>query len=382
MRRVMTMAAVGVLLAGMSAACLADPGSFKFLPNESSGDVYPIVTVPVNMPPAALHPGEQMCAAYVMSVDAHGNAENVRIWSHFPRRATRYARAGQAVMRKWLFHPHFVDGKPVATNDFFMVISYEVHYEESKQQRNSVLGSHIMSHHTEHVSDEQATLRWLCSQAPMHGVSIVATAGAPQPAWDDDSGMEANPVARIAADSLPADARAGKVRVRFCIDDQGRVADATVLKSSPHGVYDEAALQALGATRFTVRKIHDSAVESCGLMVWAKFSGGREGKVGRLGNMTFNNLKGSPPVPKLVAQKPVRISLSIPAGTPLPKVAKVELRMCIEKSGKVSGASVVQADPPQYFDKAALETVSGWRFARPRRRMCDVYQSVQFPLGH
>jgi TonB family protein len=154
-----------------------------------------------------------------------------------------------------------------------------------------------------------------------------------------------------------------------------------VFKSSPHELYDEAALRALDATQFTVRKVADSATESCGLTVEADFSGGNSGEVGRLQNMTFENLSDAPPVPKLAAQKSVSISLHIPAGTPLPKVAKVEVRMCIEKNGEVSQASVVHADPPDYFDQAALQTVAGWRFAHPPQRMCDVYQSVEFPLG-
>lgn len=383
MRRGVMLGAVGILLAIASAACFAGPGSVTILPNESSGDVYPIVTVPANIPPTAMHAGQQMCATYLMTVGADGKPRDVRIWSQFPRSATQFARAGQKAMKEWTFHPHHVNGKPVATDNVSMVMSYLVHHEDSKRDENSVLGSHIMSHHTEHVSAEQATLRWLCSQPPLHGVSItVKRAGNPaQYAWIPSGAILPDPVAWIAAGSLPAGARPGQVRMRFCIDPQGRVADTMVLKSSPHGVYDQAALQALDATRFTVRKIHGAAVESCGLKVLAKFTGGTDGTVGLLKNLTFDDLKGVAPVPRLVEQKPVRISLSIPAGTPLPKVAKVELRMCIDKDGKVSQPSVVQSDPPQYFDKAALETVSGWRFASPPRRMCDVYQSVQFPLG-
>lgn len=384
MRRAVILSAVGILLMGVSAACLADPGSVTILPNESHGDVYPILTVPANLPPAALHAGAQMCATYLMTVDAKGNTGNVRIWSLFPRNATRFARAGKVAIKAWVFHPHSVNGKPVSVNNFPMVMSYEVKNEDSKQDENTNLGSHISTHYTKHVSNQQATLRWLCSEPPMHGVSIVAasTVGSAQSADVNGPVMVPHPVARIAADSLPAGDKAGEVRIRFCIDHKGRVADTMVLKSSPHGVYDEAALRALEATRFNVRKIHDAAIDSCGLMVNVKFSGKSTGEVGKLGDMTFKRLTEASPVPKLVAQKPVRISLSIPAGTPLPKVAKVKLRVCIEKDGKVSEPSVVYADPPEYFDQAALKTIAGWRFATLPQRMCDVYESVQFPLGH
>ncbi|MGH8307946.1 MAG: TonB family protein [Gammaproteobacteria bacterium] len=383
MRRAMILGAVGILAVVVSATCFAGPGSVTILPNGNTGDVYPIKTVAANLPPGALHAGAQMCATYLLTVDADGTTKNVRIWSQFPRDATQFARAGQAAMKKWKYHAHHVDGKPVATDNVSMVMSYQVSYAESNQDENSSLGSHISNHHTERVSDEQTTLRWLCSQPPLHGVSIVAsgTASAAQSASSERGGIVANPVTRIPADSLPAGARPGKVRIRFCVDEKGRVADTMVVKSSPHGVYDEAALRALAATQFTTRKIKGSATASCGLVVLAKFSGGSRGEVGRLEHMTFGDLSGASPVPKLVAQKSVPISLHIPAGTPLPKVAKVEVRMCIEKNGAVSQASVVQADPPDYFDQAALQTVAGWRFASPPRRMCDVYQSVQFPLG-
>ncbi|MGH9436440.1 MAG: TonB family protein [Terriglobia bacterium] len=383
MLRTIILGAVGVLAVVMSATCLAGPGTVTIHPSGNSGDIYPITTVAANLPPAALHAGAQMCATYLMTVEADGIPKNVRVWSQFPPNAKQFARAGQAAMEKWKFHAHHIDGRPVATDNVPMVMSYQVSYAESKRDEDSTIGSHIPTHHAERVSGEQATLRWLCGQPPLHGVSIVAggTASAAQSAPGEGGGIVANPVTRIPADSLPAGAQPGKVRIRFCIDGKGRVANTMVYKSSPRGLYDEAARRALAATQFTARKIKGSATESCGLIVQANFSGGSSGEVGRLGNMTFDDLSGASPVPKLVAQKSVPVSLHIPAGTPLPKVAKVEVRMCIEKDGAVSQASVVHADPPDYFNQAALQTVAGWRFASPPRRMCDVYQWVQFPLG-
>ncbi len=381
MLRATILGAVGILAAAVSAACLAASSTLTLLPTEGTTDVYPIVTVPPYLPPGERQYARQACVGYMLTVTATGSPENVRVWSQFPRDFVDFARSGQAALEKWQFHPHSVNGRPVATDNVFFVMTYLIHDLDSKQGENQTLGSHILTHHTDMVAAAQDSLMWLCRQPPLHGVSIVAGGNASAESAPRGGGIVDNPVARIPADSLPAGARPGKVRIGFCIDDEGRVADTMVFKSSPSGLYDEATFRALDATQFTARKVDGSATESCGLKVEADFSGGNSGEVGRLGNMTFEDLSAASPVPKLAAQKSVPISLHIPAGTPLPKVAKVEVRMCIEKNGEVSGASVVHADPPDYFDQAALQTVAGWRFASPPRRMCDVYQSVEFPLG-
>lgn len=382
MLRAMILGAAGMLAAALPATCLAGRATLTLLPREGNTDVYPIVTVPPYLPPGALRDRRQTCASYVMTVMPNGTPKDVRVWAKFPPDSREFARAGKTALEKWTFHPHMVDGQAVAAHNVFFIMSYLVHDNQSAQAENRVLGSHIPGHTTQMISAAQVTLRWLCSQPPLHGVAIVAGGAAPtESAPEHDGGTAANPVVRLPADSLPAKARPGNVRIRFCVDDQGRVADTVIFKSSPRGLYDEAARQALEETRFTARKVNGSASVACGLVVREHFSGVSSGQVGRIEHMTFNNLTGTLPELKIEAEKPVPISLKIPAGTPLPKVAKVEVRMCIEKNGKPSGESVVQADPPQYFDRAALETVSGWRFASRHRRMCDVYQWVRFPLG-
>ena len=383
MLRALILMGVGVALAALPAVGLAEHPTLKILPPQGNTDVYPIVTVPAKVPPGARRERRQTCAGYLFTVTAAGTPEDVTVWSRFPADSEEFARAGQAAIEKWQFHPHTVDGQAVAAHDVFFVMSYLVRDIDSKQDENRVLGSHIASHRTQTVSAAQESLRWLCSQPPLHGVSVVAesAASASEPAPANPGGFVPDPVVPLPADGLPAAARPGNVHIRFCIDTQGRVADTVVVGSSPHGLYDEAALRALEATPFTVRKIDGGATVACGLMVRAHFTGARSGEIGRIDHVSFHELAGAMPATKLVAQKPARISLHIPAGTPLPKVAKVEVRMCIEKDGTPSGASVVRADPPQYFDAAALETVAGWRFAHRDRRMCDVYQWVRFPLG-
>ena len=324
-----------------------------------------MVRIKPMFPPKEQYGGQQACVDIEFTVGTDGRPSDVQVWAHYPREAREFDAQAESALRGWRFTPRKVDGKAVATANVHQEFLFSI-----DSGRKTVLDT---------VTD---TLGWLCEQPPLHGISIVASAtraaAAKTVAGGDENIWK---VAQITPNLLPTRAPQGQVRLRFCVDAEGRAADTIVDRSSPPGVYDEAARAALVATDFSARKQGGTAVTSCGLNALVRFDGSDSGKVGTISDMTFNNITATSPVPKLVAQKPARISLHIPAGTPLPKVAKVEVRMCIEKDGTPSGASVVRADPPQYFDQAALETVAGWRFAHRDRRMCDVYQWVRFPLG-
>ncbi|MGH8274304.1 MAG: TonB family protein [Gammaproteobacteria bacterium] len=217
----------------------------------------------------------------------------------------------------------------------------------------------------------------------MHGVAIaVRSVRAPVAGTVDkiSEGKE-NPIAYVPLSFLRSGSP-GRVKIRFCVGSDGRAHDTVVQDSSPEGVYDEAARRALHEVKFSARKLKGKPVWTCGLVVPVSFlrAGAEDDKSGKIGSMKFRALSGHPSKPKLEEEKPVKLSLHIPSGTKLPAVAKVEVRLCIEKDGSVSRAEVVKADPPKLFDQAAIETVENWRFARSGARMCDVYEWVRFPL--
>ncbi len=332
----------------------------------------PLVRIKPIYPPEMQYRGNQACVNMAFTVGTDGRVSDIRVWTHYPRAVSLFDIASKNVLRGYLFVPHKVDGKPVMTKNVHQTFTFSISAKDARGEETAAA-----------VSD---TLTWLCDQPPLRGVSITigtteATAARSRASGAGYFDASDESVAAIPTGVLPTKVPPGRVRIRFCVDAEGRPADTIVDQSEPPGVYDAAARDALAATYFSARKIAGAAVMTCGLNLLASFNGNDVGTVGTIHDMAFDDITETSSLPKLEAQNPVAISLHIPAGTPLPKVAKVEVRMCIEKNGEVSGASVVHADPPDYFDQAALQTVAGWRFASPPRRMCDVYQSVEFPLG-
>ena len=54
----------------------------------------------------------------------------------------------------------------------------------------------------------------------------------------------------------------GEVRVRITVDMDGKVKSATVVNSTPSGVFDEAALNAVRRWRFRPIEVDDTAIEA------------------------------------------------------------------------------------------------------------------------
>lgn len=336
-----------------------------------AGGLYPIYRPKPFYPNGAVLSGYQGCVRLAFSVGSDGKPKDIRVWSDYhdekyQQVAGMFDQAAINTVSRWRFHPRVLNGRAVSTRGVFQTIVFLFGGAEGGPQEAA----------------ERATLTWFCRQPPMHGVAIFAR-NSQAPPSATSAGASAggiNPVVYLTP-SFAQGAAPGRVKIRFCIGPEGRVRDTMLRDSSPGGIYDEAARRALERVDFSARKVDGKPVWTCGLTVPVSFSGALGGKLGQIGALSYERLSGRPAEPVLKEEKPVKLSLSIPSGTKLPPVAKVELHFCIEKDGSVSDVTVVHADPPRLFDRAAIETVENWRFGRIPARMCDVYEGVRFPLG-
>lgn len=264
-----------------------------------------------------------------------------------------------------------------------------------EHHRSNILGSHLRTNSPETEQQVRHTLNWMCTQPlfVVRPIPILAATPAgrtaprsPVPATAPATltylpAASANPAVILSRRLLPGPESA-TVTAKFCIDPKGRLADVVL-----HGVKftDRAAsaLAVLGTLGFSARTIGKTPVWTCGFTTRIRFFGTPEhGRIGAIERTRFTALSGTPPTPSLRAANPPQIDLSLPRGLlhRLPPVARIEVEFCIRPDGTVENARVVHAEPPRIFNRAALETVRGWRFAAPDAKMCNVYQSVEFKI--
>lgn len=348
----------------------------------TSSVLYPIHRV---QKPYPLTEGLQSCDAIEFTVDEKGEARDFRVWAHYLLPDNGYSvaenwlapnkfdRFTMQELSEWKFHPRMENNRPVSTDHVVLDTTYTSGVKL------------IMA---------MPMLEWLCMLPPMHGVPVVAVthAEATSPpttivAFNATDGGEVDlGQIHVYLDSalLPKDSRPEVVWLQFCVDVSGRPSNVTVGGPNPDPEFIPAARHALEQINFPVRDSFGKSVLTCGLRVRVRFDGGARklgDVIGIVGPIIIGTLTRISSEPKLREEKPVKISLNIPPKTKLPAVATVELRFCLEKDGSVTDATIVRADPPGLFDRAAIETAEGWRFERPAVRMCDVYEGVRFPLG-
>lgn len=337
------------------------------------------------------------CVRLNFSVDAHGLPEDIEVWSHYPSGALdKVAADGLA---RWRFHPAMQDGRAVEWGPEFQEFVYDRSQAWLSQQIIS-LGLQVNSWTSgmvnvggrngvepNSVNPSLATLIWLCRQPLSHGIAIMASRTSPStgPASSSEDQLNAlDPKITIGANLLSSALSAVSVRIRFCVDTKGRIENTIIGKHGHNNSLSKIARMAIEQTEFLPLVAGNMPQQLCGLTARVTIddqSSNRDVKVGNINLVGYDSNDRGPQPPHFSSERPVKISLQIPPGTALPPVAKVELRFCIEKDGSVSNPVVVNADPPKYFDEAARQTVLGWRFAPPSRQICDVYQSVKFPLA-
>ncbi|MDN5863765.1 MAG: energy transducer TonB [Gammaproteobacteria bacterium] len=359
-------------------------------PNQDSA-LYPIHKV--DKPYPFTH-GHQVCGRIEFMVNAKGKPESFHVWSHYflPDNTHKIEEKWldpnffdlfiMGELAEWKFRPRVVNGKAVPTTH--VVLDYELtSFSVVKINRGKLDEDDI---------EGWAALAWLCSLPPMHGVPVVAIPGtASKPSKSiigfgarDGETMDLGPDhIDLGLDLLPQTQSTGEIWLELCIDTHGHPRNITVWKHKSNPSYALAARRALEQLKFPALDVSGRTMLACGLHIRFQFEAAprKAGAIiGLIGPANFKVLSEASPVPKLVKQKPVKLSLSIPPGTRLPPEARVKLRLCIEKDGSVSHPVVVKAHPRRLFDQAAIKTVNGWRFEKLPTRMCDVYEWVKFPL--
>jgi protein TonB len=82
---------------------------------------------------------------------------------------------------------------------------------------------------------------------------------------------EPTPLVRIPPEYPPSGRGDGSVLVRFDISAIGTVVNARVIESTPRGMFDKAALQAIARWRYRPAVIDGQAVERRGVQVRLRF---------------------------------------------------------------------------------------------------------------
>ncbi len=158
----------------------------------------------------------------------------------------------------------------------------------------------------------------------------------------------ASPIDRPAATYPEAAGRAeGRVVLHFAIDAQGQVHDAMVKESTPPGLFDSAALDAVRRWRYQPRHVDGRAVEQPDNLVALAFK----------------------PAPLDPAHIPV-ILRSMPFYYPRDaylagQEGDVTIGFDIDENGFAHNAKVVKTPVPEVFDKTALTAVKDARFMAP-----------------
>lgn len=342
----------------------------------------------------ALAHASPSCVRLNFSVTARGTPEHIEVWSHYPTGV--FDEVALKGLARWRFKPVEGDAKRVAWQPVFQEFVYD--RPSARITRTFLsLGSQLNSFgiglanvgppnglDRNSPNPNLATLIWLCRQPISHGVAVMTPPALTSYNHNPSTGHQldiVNPAVTVAT-GLPRPLTSQVViPIRFCVDSSG-VVENTVTNNE-HGNTVETARAALERAAFTPLMIGSKAQELCGLTVNVTLYGPRTAvgrKIGEIELAEYDSNHGGPQPPKFLSERAVKISLHIPAGAILPPVAKVDMRFCINKNGDVENPEVVHAKPPKYFNKAAIQTVSGWRFARSSHRICDVYESVKFPL--
>lgn len=215
-------------------------------------------------------------------------------------------------------------------------------------------------------------LRWICEQ-PRPRTLIVTPAAATAPLRISSR----NQGQRVDIVQLPTTRhralKDGWVSIGFCIDKNGQVAHARVLKSSPGKLYDRAALAALESWPFTRRTTFGTPAKTCEIHSLIKVVGTAALEAG----------------PVVLTEKPIAFrvqDLSLP-GNDRTTHGLVTTSFCVGKDGKVSDARTVTSKPAGVFDAAAIRILHAWSYW-PKMvdgrsvRTCNVEQSIAFKVGH
>ena len=161
----------------------------------------------------------------------------------------------------------------------------------------------------------------------------------------------------------------GKVVVRMVVDSEGRVKEPEVFKSEPEGVFDEAAMEAVGKYEFKPA-VKDGKNVDCIVHMPLKFTLGQYDK-------EAYNLADVDQRPKPVYLAPPKYPFEAQTNG---IAGKVVVRFVVAPDGKVYESEVVSSEPEGVFDEAALAALAQSKFQPALKDDKPVSCIVKMPL--
>ncbi len=166
----------------------------------------------------------------------------------------------------------------------------------------------------------------------------------------------------------------GKVVVKMVIDSDGKVREPEVFKAEPEGIFDEAALEAIGRYEFKPA-VKDGKNVDCIVYMPIVFALGQFDKEPYLKKYKLNEI-GQPPKPVYFAPpkypyEAMRKGIS----------GKVVLKFVVAPDGRAYEPEVISSEPEGVFDEAALETIGKYKFKPAVKDGKPVACIVKLPLN-
>ena len=190
-----------------------------------------------------------------------------------------------------------------------------------------------------------------------------SVSAAPAPAKENqDEALPFVKVAPIYPEEAVQEKIEGHVLLEFVVTETGGVRDAVVVDSNPPGVFDQAALDAVGKFKYKPEVVDGKPVAMPG--VRNRFS------------FEFEDEAATSKSPTVVQDEAQPIIVVQDETLPIIKVAPIypdrAIRECIEghvllefvvtESGAVRDPVVLEAEPPGVFDQAALDAVGKFKY--------------------
>ncbi len=313
--------------------------------------IVPIRRVPPRYPAEAQDQGIQGCVDVEFYLDHKGRPTHLQAWASVPNGV--FDQAAIQTVATWLFRVTDRQGQLTTAGavPLFQPIIF------------SMYGTTTRAY---------SIINWICHQPPPRTLVVASGTASAGIRILKSKGDKWVDVVRM-PDPHHTLLKNGWVDVGFCINAKGRVTDTSITSSSPHGLYDRAALAALKSWSFSGRKNSAWAVKTCGLRYHIPIIGAASLARG----------------PAVINQRPTAIptrDLSLPKGK-IPPKGRVTLQFCIDKEGSVSDATTIKSQAASVFDQTAVQMLQIWKYW-PKTvndnpvRSCGIQETVVFKLGH
>ncbi|MDE0190262.1 MAG: energy transducer TonB [Gammaproteobacteria bacterium] len=183
---------------------------------------------------------------------------------------------------------------------------------------------------------------------------VFSVSAAPAPANENqDETLPIVKVAPIYPERAVQEKIEGHVLLEFVVAETGAVRDAVVVDSNPPGVFDQAALDAVGKFKYKPRIVDGKPVAVSGVRNRFSFEFEDESAT----DSTSQTAVRDETLP-IVKVAPVYPDEAVREGIE----GHVLLEFVVTESGAVRDPVVLEAEPPGVFDQAALDAVGKFKY--------------------